>query len=299
MEVPRDGHIEEPEDTGIEIEEPGAEDAGAKAESVEVRKALDARREAVYKAFDAKAKEGEGMFRARVRAFASEQLKRAVRAVKANPEKPDIDAVFVGADEALMHSLAPAWISSMTDGHAHAVSVLSRKRSAPSFGLYNKLFDKWVKDHGLELAKELNETTYAELRKALDKVLAQGIMEGESIDDLAARLQIACDGVYDNMSGYRAEMIARTETIRSVNYGAAETYKEEGVKQKEWLASPGGDAADVRPDHQIGVGYGEPYVVDIDKAFDIGGEELEYPGDPAGSAGNTINCRCTIMPVIE
>jgi len=27
-------------------------------------------------------------------------------------------------------------------------------------------------------------------------------------------------------------------------------------------------------------------------------EELDYPGDPAGSPGNTINCRCTILPVL-
>lgn len=29
-----------------------------------------------------------------------------------------------------------------------------------------------------------------------------------------------------------------------------------------------------------------------DGVFDIGGEELAFPGDPSGSAGNTINCRC-------
>ena len=26
--------------------------------------------------------------------------------------------------------------------------------------------------------------------------------------------------------------------------------------------------------------------------FDVGGEALSFPGDPAGSAGNTVNCRC-------
>jgi hypothetical protein len=38
----------------------------------------------------------------------------------------------------------------------------------------------------------------------------------------------------------------------------------------------------------------------IDKPFDVGGEQLMYPGDPdGGSPGNTINCRCTVLPVME
>ena len=32
----------------------------------------------------------------------------------------------------------------------------------------------------------------------------------------------------------------------------------------------------------------------IGDTFDVDGEQLAYPGDPSGSAGNVINCRCTI-----
>jgi len=33
--------------------------------------------------------------------------------------------------------------------------------------------------------------------------------------------------------------------------------------------------------------------------FTVGGEKLRYPGDPAGSPWNTINCRCTQLPVLD
>jgi hypothetical protein len=33
--------------------------------------------------------------------------------------------------------------------------------------------------------------------------------------------------------------------------------------------------------------------------FDIGGEALMYPGDPAGSAGQVINCRCAMGWVVK
>jgi hypothetical protein len=32
----------------------------------------------------------------------------------------------------------------------------------------------------------------------------------------------------------------------------------------------------------------------MDATFDVGGEALLYPGDPSGSAANTVQCRCTV-----
>ncbi len=51
---------------------------------------------------------------------------------------------------------------------------------------------------------------------------------------------------------------------------------------------------DVRPAH-IAVDF-EPK---DDFGWDVGGEFLKFPGDPNGSAGNIINCRCSVQPVIE
>jgi hypothetical protein len=37
----------------------------------------------------------------------------------------------------------------------------------------------------------------------------------------------------------------------------------------------------------------------LDATFDVGGERLQYPGDPSGSPGNTIQCRCATTYVVE
>ncbi|BDT39519.1 phage minor head protein [Streptomyces yaizuensis] len=37
--------------------------------------------------------------------------------------------------------------------------------------------------------------------------------------------------------------------------------------------------------------------VALDEPFTVGGERLRYPGDPNGSAGNVINCRCSVKVV--
>jgi SPP1 gp7 family putative phage head morphogenesis protein len=257
-------------------------------------KGLDARKAAHWKASDNRAKQGEGMFRTRTRAYAevqADRVKKAIAGKAPNDYKAAIDDAFKGADDALMHAYAPAWIASMTDGAEIGRGYLGLKAS-PSFSLYNKLFDKWVKSFGLIKAKEINTTTYDELRAKMDATLAEGIAAGESIPNLSKRLLEATDGVYDNMSQYRADMIARTETMGSVNFGQQVVYESEGVEEKEFIAT---QDEDTREDHLAANGQ----VVKINEAFDVGGEALMYPGDPSGSAGNVINCRCTILPVVK
>ena len=255
-------------------------------------KALDARKKAHWKAFDSRATEGEGMFRARVRAFAEAQEKRLKKALTSPKSyKSAIKTAFDGADDALMHALAPAWEASMTDG-AHIGRGMLGLKVSPSFELYNRAFDKWIKANGLKKAKEINTTTYEKLMKELEAELAEGIEAGESMDDLAARIMTAVEGVYENMTEARAMMIARTESANSVNFGQFTVYEEEGVEKKEWLATPDSDTRDA---HAAANGQ----IVGINEKFNVDGEELDYPGDPSGEAGNVINCRCTILPVIE
>jgi len=287
----------EPEPT-IEIEDEPEEEP-EQDPAVKVAKAADNKRQSIWKATDDRAKQGEGMFRARARAYADVQNGRMEKAlIKSGPENylKAIDETFTGADQALMHALAPAWVASMTDGAEIARSLIGKKAS-PSLTLYNEEFDKWVKKFGLMKAVEINLTTYTQLREALQKELAAGIEAGESIENLTARLVTATAGVYENMSQVRAEMIARTETMGSVNFGQQVVYQAEGVEVKEWLATMDGDTRD---SHTAMDGTRIP----IDAAFQVPGFDKVAPDTmlfPVGGsvAGQNINCRCTIVPVMD
>jgi hypothetical protein len=35
--------------------------------------------------------------------------------------------------------------------------------------------------------------------------------------------------------------------------------------------------------------------IELGARFEVDGESLDRPGDPSGSAGNIINCRCGII----
>jgi len=164
------------------------------------------------------------------------------------------------------------------------------KRSLLEIGLeepFNPRIDRitdFIEKYGAELIKDINETTREELKKEL----MEGIENGESIAQLSDRVS----KVFKHAKEYRAERIARTETIRAANFGAYAGYKQGNVEQKRWLATMDERVRDAHADADM-------QVRDIDDYFDVGGEKLMYPGDFNGSAGNVINCRCTIEPLIN
>lgn len=88
--------------------------------------------------------------------------------------------------------------------------------------------------------------------------------------------------------GRRAETIVRTEAGRVLE-AASQARKEAAATmvpglQKQWYY--GHSPKMPRLDHLAASGQ----IRDVDEPFDVGGEKLMYPKDPAGSAKNTIQC---------
>jgi uncharacterized protein with gpF-like domain len=63
-----------------------------------------------------------------------------------------------------------------------------------------------------------------------------------------------------------------------------------GISKKQWLTSGN---PNVREAHEEANGQ----VVGADESFEVGGEQLRFPGDPDGSPENIINCHCVAIPV--
>lgn len=174
------------------------------------------------------------------------------------------------------NALAPSWVKALREGSTLAADLIG---ASANFELLNPLFQQWVKDHGLEMAKEINGTTQEYLRN-LRGPIEEAIKRGDSIDSISGMLSHE----FDKLSTTRAQLIARTETLSSVNYGQFETYRLAGIKRKEWLATPDGDT---RHDHAQADGQ----IVGIDEAFTVGGYKMQYPGDGSSApAGEICNC---------
>lgn len=126
----------------------------------------------------------------------------------------------------------------------------------------------------------INET----IRKQLKNILEQSIANGDTIMQISNKFR----EVY-NLASTRSLMIARTETVGALNGGSQIYYESEGVQKKEWLTARDNE---VRGSHMAVDGQ----VVAVNSSFSNG---LDYPGDQKGDAGDVINCRCTLLPVIE
>lgn len=135
-------------------------------------------------------------------------------------------------------------------------------------------------------------TARSEIERMLKRELLTGIVQGDSIPNLAKRIQSTVE-----REAYKATRIARTETTRIVN-GAKQDVAEKGTQLgftmlKRWIATK--EPGRTRDEHLEADGQ----IVPADKPFIVGGEELMYPGDPNGSPWNTVNCRCTMITYVD
>jgi SPP1 gp7 family putative phage head morphogenesis protein len=139
---------------------------------------------------------------------------------------------------------------------------------------------------GKTLKQILADNNSADLAK-LQQVIKQGLINGESYNKQVKKVK----GLFDD-SAYKAQRVIRTEGNRNMNAGAHVERMTSGVaKKKRWMATLDGRT---RPSHQRLDGQ----TVGVDEYFTINGDKALYPGDFSDPA-NSINCRCTVIDIIE
>lgn len=102
-----------------------------------------------------------------------------------------------------------------------------------------------------------------------------------------------------NALTYRAELIARTESLRVMGQAQFEamgqTLEQTGIARglvvKTWETNIDGRE---RPTHHQANGQRRL----LDQAFDIGNSKLMYPGDASAPLDERINCRCSVSYII-
>jgi hypothetical protein len=150
------------------------------------------------------------------------------------------------------------------------------------------------------MSAELVRGLAADVEKQVVGILQRAVL-GSKTPFEAARQISGVVGSRGNVGATAAaERIVRTEVNRAFN-AADHTFDVQANERrpedlpalkKIWVAT-----LDDRTRESHRRAHGQ--VRFIDEPFNVGGEELDYPSDPSGSAGNTINCRCTRITVPE
>lgn len=160
------------------------------------------------------------------------------------------------------------------------------------FGVYdqNTVMRLITKKPDLLPMPEVDEgKDYAHYNKVIRRAVTQGIIQGEDLEEIVFR--IATETGDTGLSDMRRN--ARTAYTGAQNAGRVEGMRqardELGIKvQKRWMAFLDKHTRETHAD-------ADGQVVEQDEPFVLSdGDELMYPGDPAGKPENVYNCRCTL-----
>ena len=117
-------------------------------------------------------------------------------------------------------------------------------------------------------------------------VISHGIEKGLSEVQIAKNIKTQ---FVDIPAKSRARTIARTEVHLAAGYGMQSGAEEAEIPlmMREWVTV---EDERTRPEHLAA----DTQKRGMDEPFDVGGEQMDFPGD-GSDPGNNINCRCTII----
>jgi len=238
----------------------------------------------------------EVAFRGRITRILNKYTDQAARAVIASPAS------------------APTLVLSLDDMQAElgAVLVTQYNRTANAFaesfwaglekswqipqtkdqgGIFAEQLRVFVSNNAANRVSQITDTTRSLIRGAIQ----QSIEEQLGPAGMAQLIVIQSGGA---VAAKRADMIARTETHTAAQFGQDAAANATGLEfRKFWIAV---DDGRTRDDHKKAEADSRDRIIRNHEPFRVGGEALMFPGDPTGSAGQIINCRCaaTRRPIL-
>lgn len=206
----------------------------------------------------------------------------------------DITQTFVDADKKAREIIGGTTKNVFVRfANSTAKDVEEHIKGGYSFDLYDKhTVERLLKENPDLLPKwKINEAKdYKWNQQRVKNAITQGIIQGESIDDIGKRLT-------KGLSAKNADhmvMFARTAVTGAQNAGRMERLHEAqdlGIKvRKKWLATTDNRTRDAHKDLN-GV------EADIDEPFHSELGDIMFPGDPTADPANVYNCRCTLAYV--
>ena len=180
------------------------------------------------------------------------------------------------------------------------ISTATGRRESGLLGLTSSQ-SEWARNYAEELASKnpLAALSRSLRDKRFDAAVKRAALAGEPIP--AALRQKMVDAYRNRALRYRAEAIARTESMASLHQAQEEAIRqaiESGAVQSAQVEYIWRTARDtrVRDTHQTmdgqRVSRGELFITGS-------GARLRFPGDPTGPASEIINCRCWREPKVD
>jgi hypothetical protein len=152
-------------------------------------------------------------------------------------------------------------------------------------GLMQEFFDLFA-------ARKVSSITNTE-RQRINRLLQEAADQGMDVYATAQTL------TSDDIDTYRSRLIARTEILGASSHGARLAINQTGLQMNKVWLSARRFSTRILPRDQFDHYHMDNVSVSMNDQFLVisraGGEFMDYPGDPKGSAGNICNCLCQVI----
>lgn len=186
------------------------------------------------------------------------------------------------------------------------IDPVTKKRMGGVIGLTNNQ-TRWVENTDRYLRSLDPKYLNLKLRdKRFDSIVKKAITSGKELSDTDVERIVTA---FKNRAlRFRAETIARTETIQSLNRGeymAAMEVIREGGLSNEAIRKYWDDIGDGRTRHShrvMGEKYSKDKGIPVDQPFEFpNGMKMMYPGDSSlgATVGEIANCRCALRMKVD
>jgi hypothetical protein len=157
----------------------------------------------------------------------------------------------------------------------------------------------WLMRNGLNLVSTISGNSRDLLLNIVNVAIQEGVEEGLGIAEVTARIVKRLGNENYTFTRFRAERIARTETVRAANEGhmaGARSLPFESVKV--WISAKDNRTRRIPRDQFDHVEL-DGQTIDLEQPFVTQGKRGEQvvamaPGDVSAPPGFTINCRCRV-----
>lgn len=208
----------------------------------------------------------------------------------------DITRTYVDADETARQLVGDrAKNVFATFANSTARDIQSKVGGGVSFDMYDRhTVERLLRENPQMLPEwKINEKKdYRWNAQRVQNAITQGIIQGESIPQLAKRLTSELSAGNEK----HMKMFARTAMTGAQNAGRVERLHEAqdmGIMvKKKWLAAHDDRVRDAHAEL-------DGQTVDIDEPFHSSLGDIMYPGDPTADPANVYNCRCTLTYVYD
>jgi HK97 family phage portal protein len=205
---------------------------------------------------------------------------------------------------ALVDALAPYLRDAISVGVDLGIDTVAKVATTVDFDVERADLRAYAETESVRLARRTASGVAEQTSVRVREVLGEGLEKGETVDELATRVQTWADSQKDQDGSWsRARTVARTEAQRAARTAEVDAWTATGLVQgKTWLLAPDPcefcEAAS-KAYAQKSIGLGDSFYARGEVLNGADGGEMVLDYEDIKGPPLHPNCRCSMQPVLS